>query len=114
MQLLLDLQEEITLKKNRALVGSTQSVLVEGLSKKQSKKSRQTEPSDGLQWMGRTSTNKIVNFFQKETDISYNEMLTGKLVRVRIDKAFLHSLWGKAIHHEPPATGWKGVASDAA
>ena len=114
LQLLLDLQEEITLKKNRALVGSSQSVLVEGLSKKQSNRPRHKEPSDGLQWTGRTSTNKIVNFFQNKTDKSNNEMLTGKLVRVRIDKAFLHSLWGKAIYHESPVTGWKGVASDAA
>jgi tRNA-2-methylthio-N6-dimethylallyladenosine synthase len=114
LQFLLDVQEEITFKKNSALVGSTQSVLVEGLSKKQSGRREQTETPEGLQWMGRTSTNKIVNFFQNKAGKSKNEMLTGKLVRVRIDKAFLHSLWGKAVHNEPSVTVWKGVASDAA
>ena len=114
LQQLLDLQEGITLKKNRALVGSSQSILVEGLSKKQSNRLQSPATSAELQWTGRTSTNKIVNFFQNEADNSSNEMLTGKLVRVRIDKAFLHSLWGKAVHLESPVTGWKGVASDAA
>ena len=101
-------------KKNRSLVGSTPIVLVEGLSKKQSNIRQQGQPSGDLQWTGRTSTNKIVNFFQGEADKSYNEMLTGELVHVRIDKAFLHSLWGKAVHTEPSVTVWKGVASDAA
>ena len=114
LQRLLDLQEEITLKKNRSLVGSTPNVLVEGLSKKQSNMRQQTRPSDDLQWTGRTSTNKIVNFIRGEADKSDIEMLTGKLVRVRIDKAYSHSLWGKAIHTEPAVTVWKGVASDAA
>jgi tRNA-2-methylthio-N6-dimethylallyladenosine synthase len=114
LQRLLDLQEEITLKKNRSLVGSTQIILVEGLSKKQSTMCQQTRSSDDLQWTGRTSTNTIVNFIRGEADKSDNEMLTGKLVRVRIDKAYPHSLWGKAVPTEPSLTVWKGVASDAA
>ena len=46
LQHLLDLQEEITLKKNRSLVGSTQIVLVEGLSKKQSNMGQQARLAD--------------------------------------------------------------------
>ena len=76
---LLDLQEEITLKKNRSLIGSTQIILVEGLSKMQSNLRQQNRSSDDLQWSGRTSTNKIVNFIQGKADESDNEMLTGKL-----------------------------------
>jgi tRNA-2-methylthio-N6-dimethylallyladenosine synthase len=114
LQRLLNLQEEITLKKNRSMVGSTQIVLVEGLSKKQSNMRQQTRPPNDLQWTGRTSTNKIVNFIRGKADKSDNEMLTGKLVRARINKAFLHSLWGVAVHTEPSVTVWKGVANDAA
>lgn len=114
LQRLLDLQEDITLKKNRSLVGSTQIILVEGFSKKQSSKVRESRPPADLQWMGRTSTNKVVNFFQDETDASGNEMLTGRLVHVRIENAFSHSLWGKPVHVEPSAIVWKGVESDAA
>ena len=114
LQRLLDLQEEITLKKNRSLVGSTQTVLVEGLSKKQSNAHQQTRLPDDIQITGRTSTNKIVNFIRGDADQSDIEMLTGRLVRVRINRAYSHSLWGKAIRNVPSVTVWKGVASDAA
>jgi tRNA-2-methylthio-N6-dimethylallyladenosine synthase len=75
------LQNEHTLEKNTALEGSIQELLVEG-------KSRNSE-SD---LMGRTSSWKIVNF-KSEMD------LIGKLVDVKISKAYLHSLRGKTVNN---------------
>jgi tRNA-2-methylthio-N6-dimethylallyladenosine synthase len=71
------LQDKHTLEKNAALEGSIQELLVEGKSK--------NSESD---LMGRTSSWKIVNF-KGEMD------LIGKLVNVKISKAYLHSLRGK-------------------
>ncbi len=73
------LQDEHTLAANIAQEGSVQEVLVEGRSK--------NSESD---LMGRTSSWKIVNF-------KSNEELTGKMVKVQINKAYLHSLRGKIV-----------------
>ncbi|MBU4320970.1 MAG: tRNA (N6-isopentenyl adenosine(37)-C2)-methylthiotransferase MiaB [Nitrospinae bacterium] len=74
---ILGLQDDITLRKNEALKGTLQEVLVEGASKK-----------DKGKITGRTRTNKIVNF---EGD----ESLIGKLVNVEIRMAMRHSLEGR-------------------
>ena len=66
-----------------------------------------------LQWTGRTSSNKIVNFYLDGHPAS-NQSLVGQLIGVRIDKAFSHSLFGKAISTEPYAGGLKGVENYAA
>ncbi len=117
---LLDLQEIISRKKNQALVGSTQEILVEGFSKKMSSvltragKSKINEflPND-IQWTGRTSTNKIVNFNSESSSVSCGESFIGSIVNVEIEKAFSHSLWGKYLKLEP-ATLIKGGESYAA
>ncbi len=80
---LLKLQEYYTKKKNKELVGTTQQALAEGFSKRGLLKNETKE------WTGRTDTNKIVNFI---TSKDYNP--TGKIVNVKIEKAFSHSLWG--------------------
>jgi tRNA-2-methylthio-N6-dimethylallyladenosine synthase len=112
LQILLNLQQQYTKQKNQALVGSTQLILTDGLSKKQV-----SDPSDtggqALQWTGRTFSNKIVNFSLDELPI-YNESPIGRLVDVRIDKAFSHSLFGKATNLEPSVGGLKGVENYAA
>jgi len=73
---LLELQSKITLDKNRALVGTVQEVLIEGLSKK------------GYdQVTGHTPCNKTVNF-------SDERLRVGQLVHVNIADAFSHSLLG--------------------
>jgi tRNA-2-methylthio-N6-dimethylallyladenosine synthase len=77
------IQREITLQKNQALEGGIEEVLVEGYS-------RQSEQD----MTGRTRTNKAVNF---EGDIS----LVGKVVRIKITKAYAHSLRGECM--EPGA-----------
>ena len=74
------IQKEITLKKNRALIGSEVEVLVEGMSKKKD------------QLTGRTSTNKVVNFHG-------NINMIGHLIKVKIEDAFANSLMGQYIEN---------------
>ncbi len=76
------LQDQHTQEKNNALEGSIQELLVEGKSK--------NSESD---LMGRTSSWKIVNF--KGT-----KDLIGKMVDVKISKAYLHSLRGKLVDNQ--------------
>ena len=70
------LQREITLRKNKELVGKIIEVLVEGKSKK------------GEQLTARTGTNKVVNF-------AYNNIYISSLVNVKIKRASFNSLWGE-------------------
>lgn len=74
---ILKLQEKITYEKNKLLEGLEVEVLVEGPS-----------DTDGSTMTGRTRTNKIVNF-------QGGEDLAGRIVRVSIHKARLHSLSGE-------------------
>ena len=112
LQSLLDLQETITKRKNKALVGSTQVILTDGLSKKQVSAEPQST-DQAMQWTGRTGTNKIVNF-NVDPAVADTESLPGKLIGVRIDKAYSHSLFGKAMYAEPSDGGLKGVENYAA
>jgi tRNA-2-methylthio-N6-dimethylallyladenosine synthase len=70
------LQRGMTLERNRSFIGSIQSVLVEGVSKR------------GDQLYGRTSGNRVVNF---PGDVA----LTGSIVDVTIVRAFQNSLLGE-------------------
>jgi tRNA-2-methylthio-N6-dimethylallyladenosine synthase len=74
---LLEVQEAIQLRRNRARVGRCEEVLVEGPSKK-----------GNVQLTGRTRQNRPVNFVGHPS-------LTGSLVKVRIDMGGTHSLEGK-------------------
>ena len=76
LSVLQEIQKEITLQKNQEWEGRVEEVLVEG-------RSRQSDQ----EVTGRTRSNKIVNF---EGDLS----LAGRLVPVRITKAYPHSLRG--------------------
>ncbi len=79
LSILQEMQRKITLEKNQECVGRVEEVLVEGRSKQ--------SPHDVS---GRTRSNKIVNF---EGDMS----LMGQLFRVRIIRAFPHSLRGEQV-----------------
>ena len=79
---LLEVQREFTLKKNKALIGTTQEVLVEG----HSKKSRN-------QLTGRSPCNKIINF----KDSANCMARAGRILPVRIVEAFSHSLLGHPV-----------------
>ena len=73
------LQDQHTIGANLAMEGSLQELLIEG-------KSRNSEND----LMGRTSSWKIVNF-------KSDKELTGKIVKAKITKAYLHSLRGKLM-----------------
>jgi tRNA-2-methylthio-N6-dimethylallyladenosine synthase len=76
------LQNQHTFEKNTELEGSLQELLVEGISK-----------NSENDLMGRTSSCKIVNF-KGELE------LIGKMVKVKISKAYLHSLRGTIVKNE--------------
>ena len=110
LQQVLNLQDYFTTKKNKELIGSTQSILVEGLSKKQTKIDLQNSDQD-VQWTGRTSTNKIVNFPRGDDAVSCDEIIIGQMVNVKVVKAFSHSLWGKPVSRESISFGSRGEIS---
>jgi tRNA-2-methylthio-N6-dimethylallyladenosine synthase len=110
LQQVLDLQDRYTTKKNKALEGSIQSILVEGLSRKQNRTDPSTRHPD-IQWSGRTSTNKIVNFNRNNGDIAHDDVVPGQMVNVKILKAFSHSLWGEPVGAEPASLGSRGDES---
>ncbi|MDP2644264.1 MAG: tRNA (N6-isopentenyl adenosine(37)-C2)-methylthiotransferase MiaB [Desulfobacterales bacterium] len=106
LQNVLDLQGRITALKNQDLIGTTQEVLVEGFSKKQTigapvKDARQligrdmNKSGEIVQWTGRTPMNKIVNFVADADAPFAGEMIAGRIIQVKIEKAFAHSLWGR-------------------
>jgi len=108
---LLQLQETFTYKKNAALVGSVQEILAEGVSKRQTAGSSTERPA--VQWTGRTPGNKIVNFHVSGSS-ACETASAGALVRVRIEKALAHSLWGAPENAGSAAGGLKGDACHAA
>ncbi|MBA3018432.1 MAG: TRAM domain-containing protein, partial [Desulfobacteraceae bacterium] len=113
LQILLDLQEYFTTKKNSELVGSNELILVEGLSKKRVDSDTQRK-CQHIQWSGRTATNKVVNFIQIEDTIPRDKILKGKIVNVKIEKAYSHSLWGKPVQMEATLFASEGEQSYAA
>ncbi|MCM8534296.1 MAG: TRAM domain-containing protein, partial [Lentisphaeraceae bacterium] len=79
--LLADLAERLTAK-NEKLVGTIQEVLVEGPSKRNSER-----------WNGRNPNHKIVIFDPKDG------VNVGDLVKIKIDMATQHSLYGEYVEH---------------
>jgi tRNA-2-methylthio-N6-dimethylallyladenosine synthase len=110
---LLAMQENITKKKNQALVGSIQTILVDGLSKKEIADRPQAELLPE-QWAGRTSTNRIVNFDCDRSRQGRAGIIPGRLLDVRIEKAYFHSLQGKPVTVDTAAGDVKGANCYAA
>jgi tRNA-2-methylthio-N6-dimethylallyladenosine synthase len=77
LQMLLERQRAIQLRRNQILLGQVFEVLVEGASRRET------------QWTGRTSSNRSLNFTSSRTD------LLGKYVRVRVTGAGPNSLTGE-------------------
>ena len=80
-----DLQEKINQQAqaiSQRMVGSTQRILVEGVSKK-----------DDGELCGRTGNNRMVNFTGSPAKI-------GHFINVQITAALSHSLRGEIIHDE--------------
>ena len=89
LQALFTVQEGITLSKNRALEGTRQIVLVEGVSRH--------SPAGAVQWTGRAPGNQIVNFSIPGTTAADQQKWVGREVAVGIEKGLLHSLLGNAL-----------------
>jgi tRNA-2-methylthio-N6-dimethylallyladenosine synthase len=91
---LLSVQEEISKKKNRAMEGRKETVLVEGTSRRFA--GGDIESGDEpVQWTGRTEGNKVVNFtVEGENAGAYD--LTGRMIPVLITDGFAHSIRGIA------------------
>jgi len=88
---LFSVQEIYTANNNKQLIGKTQSVLIEGKSKKKMKANQRLTDTDTLtQMMGRTESNKIVHFLAEN-------VVPGMIVDVKIEKAFPHSLLGTIL-----------------
>lgn len=113
LQEVLALQEKITAEKDRKLVGQTVSVLVEGMSKKQRSGGIHNDGRE-IQWSGRTTNNKIVNFIKNDQADFGEEILYGNLAHVKIEKALAHSLWGKMVQLVSKPLGLKGENNYAA
>lgn len=76
---LINLQREISLKKNELLTGKTFDVLVDGKTK-----------ADLLRFTGRTGTNKVAVF-------SGSEDMIGRIVNVKIESVTPHALKGRVV-----------------
>ncbi len=116
LQKVLACQEAFTQQKNEDLVGTVQSILVDGLGKQLAGESQTVEPADGTtdtQWAGRTGTNKIVHFINNSSDVGHNQLLTGRILELMIERAMSHSLWGRIISH-PKGFSGKGEDHHAA
>ena len=83
---LLDLQEHYTKQKNKNLIGKTLEILVEGKSAKKHNGFKKNQ-KNMEQMTGRSSCNKIVHFPSSKAKI-------GNLVKIEIQNAYPHSLWG--------------------
>ncbi len=110
LQAVLNLQEQITKEKYRNLIGSVQSVLVEGQSKRSEgrEESQERHSHSTVQWSGRTSTNLIVNFFIPPDPAAKQMGLTGCMVDVKIESAMAHSVSGRIHVNDPAKDGLKG------
>jgi hypothetical protein len=91
--------------------GCTESVLVEGFSKRQNGSVGRVENAE---WTGRTSSNKIVNFIQNEIYKDNKPVMMGDKVEVLIEKALPHSLRGRVVKTHSGYSPLKGDASYAA
>jgi tRNA-2-methylthio-N6-dimethylallyladenosine synthase len=96
---LLEVQSAITLKKNKGLEGTTQEVLVEGLSK-----------TGDAQMTGHTPCNKTVNF----SNFSQKGVKVGQIVPVHIVEGLSHSLLGMPKSFWEERFGKKGGILHAA
>jgi tRNA-2-methylthio-N6-dimethylallyladenosine synthase len=116
LQRVLSTQELFTLKKHNMLVGTVQEVMVDGPHESNGGVGgKRDETARNLKWSGRTNTNKIVHFAQNDAAASSNQMLTGKIVRIMIEKALPHCLLGRQVpSKEASDASGKGERTHAA
>lgn len=113
LQALLDLQAQITLEKHQSMIGSVNTILVEGVSRNMD--SDQSASHDQrIRWSGRSSGNHIVHFTVPDTLVPKKQSLTGAFADIMIEGAYAHSLWGRMIDTpmgEPSKKGDRIVAA---
>jgi len=100
LQRVLACQGDHTFRKNQALVGTVQQILVDGFDnpRERSEAGEKSDSKNGRrQWTGRTSSNKIVHFVQEARQPSDNQMLTGQVLRIMIEEALPHCLVGRPL-----------------
>jgi tRNA-2-methylthio-N6-dimethylallyladenosine synthase len=118
LQQVLNCQADFTLARHQAMVGTVQEILVDGKSKHRNDAvpgNGTDAQCPGIQWSGRTETNKIVHFIQKVKPLAENQMLTGQLMQIMIEKALPHCLWGHPTKsNKRPDSACKGDNSYAA
>jgi tRNA-2-methylthio-N6-dimethylallyladenosine synthase len=83
LMILQERQRAIQLRKNAALVGRVEEVLVESYN-----------PATG-QWVGRTSQNRVLNFTHPDGPAA---ALAGRYLNVRVTRAGPNSLAGEAVN----------------
>jgi len=113
LQEIFDLQTGITQEIHADMKGTVQEILVEGFSKKQTHENPGSLP-EAVQWTGRTTGNKIVNFVQNPDSCADTRVEAGEMVRVKIEKTFPHSLWGSVVTRDSGHSRVKGEESYAA
>ncbi len=105
LQSVLASQESATLSKNQALIGTVQEILVDGVNHHKTDPNPdeffESEPT-GLQWTGRTSTNKIVHFSHGLKQSCDKQGLTGQMLRIMIVEALPHCLLGRQLSSQAP------------
>ncbi len=89
---LLDCQASHTEKKNQAMAGRIEPVLVEGKSRKP-REGHEEDHRNEYQMMGRTRCNKIVHFSTRHLP-SGQKVRAGDCIDIIIENAYPHSLWG--------------------
>ena len=113
LQALLALQDLNSSRKNQSLIGTVQRILVDGAAQKPGDGPLEDCPP-GPQWVGRTTTNRIVHFSAADDPAGLAPIYPGLLLDVRIENAFAHSLRGSPLECQAPAAGAKGEQSHAA
>jgi tRNA-2-methylthio-N6-dimethylallyladenosine synthase len=99
LQEVLRVQKQISKEMDSLLIGNVFPVLVEGVSKKQLKRSPPFS-STVMELSGRTSENRIVNFVMK-TDCGLDiNMMKGQIINLRINRIFSNSLLGSPIEND--------------
>ena len=78
---IIDLQNEISLKKNNAEIGKIHEIMVESASKK-----------NKSQWQGRSRTNKVIIF-----DNAENKYKAGDFINLKVNKATSATLFGELV-----------------
>ena len=112
LQTVLKLQEQIARAKHESLVSTEKTIMVEGYSKR-----HEVVASAGrvqsIEWTGRTDGQRIVNFDCPDKTMC-DQIRPGILVKVKIEKAMSHSLWGRMVPFKAQAGALKGERNYAA